>query len=373
MRFSVALNDFQKHLQKVMPAVPSKSTLPVLEHFLIRAESGAVTITATDLELTIVATLPADITEGGAALVPARKLTDIIKALAGAEGSVTFACSERFDITLKTGFGQYAMKGMSEDDFPEMPDFHGDSDAQFSAGDIMRIANKTVFAVSQDEYRPAMTGVIFQFRGTYVKAAATDSYRLSRVIVTSQTEAPSFPAELDVIVPARTVELLRKVDSDVRASVSKTHAQFTMDDTTIVTRLIDERFPPYDNVIPLDNDKTMKINTRELLAAIRRVSLFANVTSRQIRFAITPNSVTLRGEDDESGNRASEEVRCEFSQDSFEIGFNYKYVEEALQNMDTEDATAESVFLFSSPTRAALLKNKTDDDSLLMLIMPVRL
>lgn len=371
MRFSVSLNDFQKHLQKVMPAVPSKSTLPVLEHFFISADANAVTITATDLELTIIATMPADVLEGGRALVPARKLGDIVKALAGAEGSVAFSCSEKYDITLKTGFGQYAMKGMSEDDFPELPDFHGDSEAFFPAHDIMRIAEKTVFAVSADEYKPAMTGVLVQFRGSTVKAAATDSFRLSRVII-SAGEGKTFPDNLDIILPARMAELLRKVDSDVRASVSRTHAQFTMDDTTIITRLIDERFPPYENVIPVDNDKEMRVNTRELLAAIRRVSLFANASSRQIRLAVGQNAVTLRSEDDESGNRANEEVRCEFNYDSFEIGFNYKYVEEALQNMDGADG-AESVFLFSSPTRAALLKNTPDDDSLLMLIMPVRL
>ncbi|GAB1430458.1 DNA polymerase III subunit beta [Ignavibacteria bacterium] len=372
MQFSVALNDFQKHLQKVTPAVPSKSTLPVLEHFLIRAAGGAVTITATDLELTITATLLADVSAEGSALVPARKLTDIVKALAGAEGSVTFSRGEKYDITLKTGFGQYAMKGMSEDDFPELPDFRGDAETFFPAADIMRIADKTAFAVSTDEYKPAMTGVLLQFRGSQMKAAATDSYRLSRVII-SAAEGRTFPDQLDVIIPARMAELLRKVNSDARASISRTHAQFTMDDATIITRLIDERFPAYENVIPADNDKMMVVNNRDIMAAIKRVSLFTNANSRQIRFVITRDIVTVRGDDDESGNHASEEVRCEFNQDDMEIGFNYKFVEEALQNMDIADTAAESVFLFSSPTRAALLKNKEDDDSLLMLIMPVRL
>lgn len=375
MQFSVSLNDFQKHLQKVTPAVPSKSTLPVLEHFLIRAAGGAVTITATDLELTITATLLADVSAEGSALVPARKLTDIVKALAGAEGSVTFSRGEKYDITLKTGFGQYAMKGMSEDDFPELPDFRGDAEAFFHSADIMRIADKTAFAVSTDEYKPAMTGVLLQFSGSQVKAAATDSYRLSRVIINANEAAKDhvFPDQLDVILPARMTELLRKVNSDARVSISRTHAQFTMEDSTITTRLIDERFPAYENVIPTDNDKIMIVNNRELLAAIKRVSLFTNANSRQIRFVITRDIVTVRGDDDESGNHASEEVRCEFNQDDMEIGFNYKFVEEALQNMDIADTAAESVFLFSSPTRAALLKNKEDDDSLLMLIMPVRL
>ncbi len=372
MRFSIALNDFQKLLQKVMPAVPSKSTLPILEHFLLRVSDGEISITATDLELTIIAAMQVETESSGAALVPARKLTEIIKALAGAEGSVAFSCDENYDISLATSFGQYSMKGMSDAEYPHIPELHGEDEAFLTAANIMRIANKTSFAVSNDEYKPAMNGVFLHFNGTNVKAAATDGFRLSQVIIKSESGEQLYPEQLKVIIPARMAELLRKVDSDVKVTVSKTHAQFVMNDTTILTRLINETFPQYENVIPTDNDKMMIVNNRDLLAAIKRVSLFANTASRQIRFSIKPTLLTVSTEDIGNGNHASEDVRCEFNQEEFEIGFNYKYVEEALQNMDVSDTNTESVFLFSLASRASLLKNHLDDDALLMLVMPVR-
>lgn len=371
MRFSVTLSDLQKVIARVIPALPPKSTLPVLEHIHCTAAAGTLTLLATDQELTISSSISAFTDAEGEVLIPARRLNEIVKAL-GQEGTVEIAVSSTFDVTLTTNFGKYSMKGMSADEFPTMPQFPEGTKASFTQSNIARIADKTVFAVSKEEYRPAMTGVLLQFRGDHIKAAATDSFRLSRVIV--QAGDVPFPQDLDVIIPARTIELLRKADGDVTVSVTKTHAEFVMANTTIITRVIDERFPPYENVIPKDNEKELSVNVKDIIAAIKRVAIFTNSKSYQIKMSISSERLIITGDDDESGSNAQERIACDYIGQSFDIGFNYHYVLDGLQHLDTvSDNNNECLFTFSTPTRAVLLKPNRTDESLLMLIMPTRI
>ncbi len=369
MKFSVSLSEFQSVISRAIPAIPPKSTLPILEHFHCSVDSGVLTLIATDQELTISASTNILGGTDGSVLIPARKLNEIIKAL-GSEGSIDVSVNANY-LTLNTPFGKYSMNGMSADEFPNMPHFPEGVKVNFNQEDIQLIANKTSFAVSKDEYRPAMTGVLFQFRTTEVRAAATDSYRLSRVIIPNA--AGDFPADLDVIVPSRTIELLKKVDSNVIVSVTKTHAQFIFSNATIVTRVIDERFPPYENVIPNDNDKTVSVSPKDLLSAVKRVAIFTSDSSHQIRLRVEKKLMTISGADDDSGSKASETVICDYNGDAFEIGFNYIYIVEALQHLVTDDPQAEVTLSCSTPTRAVLIRPTGADTTLLMLVMPVRL
>ncbi|MBS1536691.1 MAG: DNA polymerase III subunit beta [Bacteroidetes bacterium] len=370
MKFSISLNEFQSVIARALPAIPPKSTLPILEHFHCTVSTGKLTLVATDQELTISASTDINGGDDGSILIPARKLNEIIKAL-GSEGSIDISVNANFSLSLNTPFGKYSMNGMSADEFPNMPHFPEGVTVNFKQDDIQLIANKTSFAVSKDEYRPAMTGVLFQFRTTEVRTAATDSYRLSRVII--KNDAGDFPADLDLIIPSRTIDLLKKVDSDVMVSVTKTHAQFIFSNATIVTRVIDERFPPYENVIPVDNDKNISINPKDMLSAVKRVSIFTSDTSHQVRLKVENNTLTISGADDDTGSKASETVICDYTGDTFEIGFNYVYIIEALQHLLTDDTQAEVTLSCSTPTRAALIKPTGNDATLLMLVMPVRL
>ncbi len=370
MKFSISLSEFQQIIARTMPAIPPKSTLPVLEHYLCTVAGGVLTLVATDQELTIFASTPVTNEVPGKVLIPARKLNDIVKAL-GSEGLLQISVTPQNLISLVTPFGKYAMNGLNYEDFPSIPVFPEKDIIQFTQEAMMLIANKTAFAVSTDEYRPAMTGVLFQFRGSEVRTVATDSYRLSRVNI--QNPSGDFPTDLDIIIPSRTIELLKKVDSSVGVSLTKTHAQFVFSNSTIITRVIDERFPPYENVIPTDNDKSVVVNPKELLSAIKRVAIFTSDTSKQIRFSAFNNSLTISGEDDDSGSNASESLSCDYTGTTFEIGFNYRYVVEALQHLLSDDNQAEVKFSFSSPTRASLITPARDENTLLMLVMPVRL
>lgn len=372
MHFTVALADLQKALQKVLPAIPTKSTIPVLEHVHTTLSDSDLTFTATDQEITIALTIPVIGEQDGAVLIPARQFHDLIKEL-GSAGTVTVQADDASGISIRTSKGSYQMKGLNADEFPLIPPFPEAQTAVLSKDDITRMAQKVVFAVSTEEYRPSMTGVFFQFNGTTATAVATDGFRLSRVNVTAPESSP-FPTNLEVIIPARAVDLLKKVDGSVTMDVSRTHARFTIDSLRITTRIIDEKYPPYQNVIPSDNDKTLIVNQREVLSAIKRVSLFANANTRHVRFKMSATEVSIHSEDEDSGSKGTETIPCEFSASDFEVGFNYRFLEEAIKNITTDDDPDLNVRMtFSTPIRAVLITPGIQGDALLMLVMPVKI
>ncbi len=373
MKFTVALPDLQKALQKVLPAIPAKSTIPVLEHIHASLSGSELTFTATDQEITISLRTPVAGDRDGALLIPARQFNDLVKELGNA-GTIEVNADEATQlVTVRTPTGSFEMKALDANEFPSIPPFPESQSASLRKEDMTRMANKTVFAVSTEEYRPSMTGVFFQFNGESVTAVATDGFRLSRVIVKAPEGAP-FPSGLEAIVPSRAVDLLRRLDSDVEMEVSRTHARFTIGSMTITTRIIDEKYPPYQNVIPSDNDKSLVVNQREVLSAIKRVSLFANTNTRHVRFSMEATSLAVHSEDEDSGGKGTETIPCEFSGSSFEVGFNYRFLEEAIKNITTDDDPDLHVRMtFSTPIRAVLITPGASDDSLLMLVMPVKI
>ena len=374
MQFTVALADLQKALQKVLPAIPAKSTIPVLEHIHTKLEGSELTFMATDQEISISLTIPVAGEDDGEVLIPARQFNDLIKEL-GSAGTISVETGDDQLITVRTPTGTYEMKGLDANEFPSIPPFPESQTAQLTQNDMSRMANKVVFAVSTEEYRPSMTGVFFQFNGETATAVATDGFRLSRVIVDAPEGSP-FPSDLEVIIPARAVDLLKKVDGDVTMDVSRTHARFTTGSLEITTRIIDEKYPPYQNVIPTDNDKSLIVNQREVLSAIKRVSLFANANTRHVRFKVDGGNLAVHSEDEDSGGQGTETIPCEFAggDDGFEIGFNYRFLEEAVKNITSDDDPDLNVKMtFSTPIRAVLITPGVEKESLLMLVMPVKI
>ncbi len=389
MKFTVALQDFQELLNKTLPAIPPKSTLPILEHLHFSLEQGVLRVIATDQDITIMTSLQVETEEEGAILVPGRRSSEIIRAL-GNKGALLFSSNpDTFEIKMTTSNGQYAMKGLNPDeylDIPELfnpgtPDYQQGLDAEtesailIKADDMSLLAGKTSFAVSKDEFRPAMTGVLFQFRSDRIYAAATDSYRLSRVIVENPDAV--YPAELDLIFPARAVDLLKKVDDDVTMSLIEshdkiTHTRFETGNSVIVTRIIDERFPPYENVIPQDDKFAAIVDKNELINSIRRVSIFANEISKQIRIKFVENQILITGRDEEIGTDGDEQIPCEYLGEPTEIGFNHKFLEEALGYVDPNQEGLIRLS-FSEPQKPVIVKAGESEEKLLMLIMPVRI
>ena len=275
MNFTVNLNEFQEAVNKTLPAIPPKSTLPVLEHLKFELNDNLLEIISTDQEITIKTQLNVENSTPGKILVPGRKLNDILKALGKTEKITFNSNTENFEIDLITDFGAYKMKGLNNDEYIELPElFESNVDISDSSvvdnallpkDDVIRLADKTAFAVSSDDFRPAMTGVLFQFRGQFINAVSTDSYRL--VKSTYNSEEINLPNELDIIIPSRTMDILKKADDEVHFSFIKnndkvTHIKFKVGSTIYISRIIDEKFPPYESVIPQSNNIFLKVNKK---------------------------------------------------------------------------------------------------------------
>ncbi len=393
MKFKVPMNEMQSLLQKVMPAIPPKATLPILEHLHFSAEHGKLRAIATDQDITIIVTINVETEHEGSVLVPGRRFEQIIK-LQDPSAILEFTVDvENLDIKLFTGTGKYIIKGLNVDEYLDIPElfkaekpdieklisgnFKAGAKAIFSKEEAKFLSSKTVFAVSEDEYRPAMTGVLFQFRNEYVKAVATDSYRL--VIAKSGESESQYPDNLDIILPKRTVELLKKIDERIEITTLETndritHIRFDVDNTIFISKIIDERFPPYETVIPLENKYYLQVSQKELIKAINRVSIQANTFSKHVKLSISKNQLVVSGRDEDMGTTGDETISCEFNGDTFETGFNFKFLLEAVQNIEIDEKSDDIItIMFSEPIKPVLIKSNPASDDLVMLLMPVRI
>lgn len=367
MKFSVSSNELNKGLSAVIGAVPSKATLPILETILFESEDGKLKLTATDLEISIIEYINADIEEDGAVAIPARRLLETLRQLPNIP--VFFDVDDRKNINFRTDKGTYKLVGDDADEFPEVPSLDEGTTIN-TAGDLMHKAiHKTLFAVSSDDLRPAMMGVYFQIGTEESKFVATDGHRL--VKYTSR----EIKAEKDVnfIVPDKALSLIQKtIEGDgCDLTVTEDHARFKSGGTIVITRLINEQYPNYDSVIPRDNDKFLTISKDQMLSTVKRVAIFSSTTTRQIRLQLGSDKLTIRAEDLDMSSEAKETIECEYSNEEMEIGFNAKYLGDVLSNIDDEEVT----FEFSSPNRAGIVKpsEENENEDILMLVMPVML
>ncbi|MCX7880226.1 MAG: DNA polymerase III subunit beta [Ignavibacteria bacterium] len=395
MQFSIDLKALNQALQKVIPALPRKSPIPALEHFYFHLDGDTLKIIASDQNVTIMSQVTVNPIEEGKVLVPGKKITDITKALEEG-GEISFTSDEEtYTISIKTTFGHYSMKGLDPEEYLELrelfqsekPDISKlvqplDEEAKINAAaismkDLSWAAERTYFSVSTDDFKPALTGVFFQFQKDKVNLVSTDGYRLTRATIFSDTQN-IFPSDLGVIIPARTVELLRKVDDDVLISFISdekkiTHTRFDIGNTVIITRVISENFPKYENVIPASNPHQIIVNKKEIIPALRRVALFASTFQKLVRCEISSNMITLTTEDRESGTQASETIPCEYNGTNFVVGFNYELLIEAINNIVTLDDSEQVYIYLSEASKPAILKPSQNEERLLMLLMPMRL
>jgi DNA polymerase III subunit beta len=393
MKFIISVTEFQKALQITMPAIPRKLTIPVLEHLLFDLGNNSLSVIATDQDVTIKTEVVVEVIETGSVLVPARKLSDILKSL-GTTGSVEFNVDEEnYEIKLKTISGNYSLKGLSPDEYVNTPELTGSSvpdmanvnvnsedlkdiAVQFKKEDLVKITSKTAFAVSEDEFRPAMTGILFEFKGNKMNAVTTDSFRLVRATIKVDTEI--FPTDLNIILPARLAGMIANLQADTIMSFLETnkkltHVRFDSGNNVLISRIIDEKFPPYETVIPFGTDHKANVNIKEFLQAIRRISIVTSKVTHQIKITMSENLMTLNGRDEESGDFGQEEIACNYSDIEMMLGFNHRFLDEALTHMQDLTSDGNIIFRFNEQNKPVLLNVSEEDDSILMLIMPVRL
>ncbi|OZC04211.1 DNA polymerase III subunit beta [Rubricoccus marinus] len=376
MKFTVPSQDLQRALSTVSGAVPSKATLPILECVLFErdAENEALRIAATDLEISIVQSIPVQFETNGTdakqrIAVPAKRLLDTIRALPSGL-PVTVTTDSEYTVELTTDQGRYKMVGYDGGDYPALPSLENAQAIKAPVAVLKRAIDKTGFAVSRDALRPAMMGVLFQVRPENTRAVATDGHRLVRLTLDAITaEEP-----IEFIAPEKALSLVGKAAGDMgdcTIRVGGGYVEFSLGDTTVIGRMIDEQYPNYEAVIPVENEKRLTVQREALLAAVKRVALYSSSMTHQVRLALRKDGIEISAEDIERASEAKERVLCEYDAEDMEIGFNATYLTEVLQNLDADDA----VFEFSSPNRAGVVSpsDPNEGEDVLMLIMPVML
>jgi len=370
MRFIVSTSVLLKQLQSVNGASSSSTVLPILENFLFEIKDNTLTISATDLQTSMVTFMQVESKEEGRIAIPAKILLDTLKTLP--DQPIAFTVDQETSaIEISAGDGKYKLSGENAADFPKIPVVENAASVTISAAVLAESINKTIFAVSNDELRPAMTGVYCHLTPQSTTFVGTDAHKLvryRRMDVRSEVEA-------SLILPKKALSLLKTSlpSDDVAVSIeyNTTSAFFKFGNIHLICRLIDERYPDYEAVIPSSNPNKLSIDRVLFLNSLRRVVIYANKTTHQVRLKIVGSELHISSEDLDFSNEAHERLGCQFEGEDMEIGFNAKFLIEMLNNLDCEEVQLE----MSSSNRAGLLTPLVSDDNedVLMLVMPVML
>jgi DNA polymerase-3 subunit beta len=303
--------------------------------------------------------------------IPAKLLLDTLKTFS--DIPVIFSINpETLLVEISAGEGKYKLSGHSSDEFPQAPALDGTSTLTLTAGILVEAINKTIFATGSDELRPVMSGVYCELSPEHITFVATDAHKLVRY---RRKDAKSKNVTA-FILPKKPMNQLKGIlatkDFDVNIEYSQTNALFTFENYKLVCRLIDGKYPNYEAVIPTNNPNVLTVDRSQLLNSIKRVALFANQSTHQIRFKISGKELVLSAEDTDFSNEAKERLTCNYEGDDIEIGFNSKFMLEMLNNIETDEVMLE----MSAPNRAGILlpvNNDNKSEDILMLVMPVML
>ncbi len=370
MKFVVSSSELLKQLSTISGVIASNPLVPILENFLLQLESTTLTITASDMQTVMITEANVESSDSGSVAVPAKLLMDTLRSLP--EQPVTVNINkETFGTEIITSNGRFKLAGENPMDFPRPPQVNRNFSIELDSHILGAAISNTIFATSTDELRPAMTGVFVELSENYTTFVATDGHRLIRYRREDVTSANP----TTMILPRKALTLLKSsLPSEilpVKTEFSNSNAFFSFGHIKMICRLIDERFPDYENVIPKNNPNKMTIERAKFLSSLKRIAIYSNKTTHQIRLKISADELTISAEDLDYSNEATEKLGCEFVGEDMEIGFNAKFLAEMLSNMNTDVLT----FEMSQPNRAGLLipKEQQENEDMLMLVMPVML
>ena len=370
MKFVVSSTTLLKHLNSISGALQTSTPLPILENFLFELSKGQLRVSASDLETTMTVTLPVESKDEGKVAIPAKILLETLKTFS--EQPLSFKINDsNFQVEISSDAGKFKLTGLNGDEFPKIPVIEKPNSIEMSSESLLDAINKTLFATGNDELRPVMTGVYCQFGKEGAIFVATDAHRLVRYR-RNDTKASK---ETSFILPKKPLQLLKSnlpgVNASVKIDFNDANAFFGFENFNLICRLIDGRYPNYEAVIPLDNPNKLTIDRQSFLNAIRRVSIFSNKTTHQVKLKIAGSQIDISAEDMDFGNDANERLTCSYDGKDIEIAFNARFIMDMLSNLTTENVMLE----MSLPNRAGLLtppkKETSGDQELLMLVMPV--
>ncbi|MFD2914488.1 DNA polymerase III subunit beta [Psychroserpens luteus] len=370
MKFIVSSTYLLKQLQVLGGVINSSNTLPILDNFLFELKDSKLTVSSSDLETTMSSTLDVESDVDGSIALPARLLLDTLKTFP--EQPLTFVVEENNTVEISSNHGKYALAYADGNEFPKSVELDNPSTTTIS-GDILATAiSKTIFAAGNDDLRPVMSGVFFQFSTEGLTFVATDAHKL--VKYTREDVKADQVAEF--IMPKKPLNLLKGIlaasDDAVTIEYNDSNAKFTFENTILVCRLIDGKYPNYEAVIPKENPNKLTIDRTQFLNSVRRVSIFSNKTTHQIRLKIAGAELNISAEDIDYSNKAEERLTCDYQGDDMQIGFNSRFLTEMLNNLNADNVQLE----MSLPNRAGILTpvdGLDEGEHVTMLVMPVML
>ena len=367
MKFAIPCDQFVTSLGVAVRGVSTRSAIQTLSGVLVRAEGGRVELEATDMELGIRVSAPAQAEREGEAVVPGRLLLDVVRSLPKDELTLEYRAAEQ-DVEVVSGTAKFHLRTLPREDFPKLPEAGGQT-MRVPSRAFVETINRVARSASRDETRPHLTGVLVSASGQELRMVATDSYRLS-VKETSLDQA--LDGELEANVPARTLQELGRIagtdDSDAEIEISALENQvvFTVGDTVLSSRLVEGRFPNYRQLLPDTFEHELRLSTAELLEVVRRISLLAQKNA-PLRLSFTEGTLEVSAQTPDVGE-ASESLPVPFKGEPLEIGFNPEFLRDGLESAESD----ELVLKLISPLRPGLVQSG-DDGGFTYLVMPIRL
>ncbi len=373
MKFIISSSLLQKQLQTVSGVMGSGSALPILENVLFEIEDKTLTLTASDLETSMSSRITVDMADGDIRVaIPGKIIMDTLKTLP--DIPVSFTINENnHNVEISAGEGRYNTQGYPGDEFPKTPEIESEATISISTGALSKSIRKAIIATSNDNLRPMMNGIFCEIENEKATFVATDAHKLVKY-TRNDVKADK---DTSFILPKKPLNHLKNIlpqDSEkiVVIRYNQTNASFIFENYTLVCRLIDGKYPNYQVAIPTNNPNVLVIDKMSFIQAIQRVSLYANQSTFQIRLKISGQELFLSAEDMDYAKEAKERLECQYDGDDLEIGFNSKFLQEILSNVDTDDIH----FEMSEPSKAGIILPVGSDDKneeILLLVMPVML
>ena len=370
MKFIVNSTSLLREIQKLNSVISTNNTLPILDNFLFEVNSSVMTIVASDLEVTMMSNISVESNSEGRITIPARILTDTLKTFS--KEPLTFIIDlESYLIEIVSELGNYKLSGQNADEFPKIPKLSSSSSVVFNSEIFVNAIGKTLFASGNDDLRPVMSGVFCELTSEHTTFVATDAHKLVKHIRYDLKSEKS----TSFILPKKPLQILKNnldVDSDLKLEFNDTNVLFSFDNITVICRLIDGKYPNYEAVIPKENPNNLVIDRALFLNSVRRISIFSNKTTHQIRLKMAGTSLNISAEDFDYNNKAEERLDCEYSGEDIQIGFNSRFLIEMLNNLNSDKIQ----LAMSLPNRAGLItpiSNNRDNEEITMLVMPVML
>ncbi|MEO7635048.1 MAG: DNA polymerase III subunit beta [Sphingomicrobium sp.] len=366
MKATIERATLLKSLGHVQSVVERRNTIPILSNVLIEGrEDGSIRLMATDLDLQVDESVPANVTQAGATTVSAHTLFDIIRKLP--EGSQVELNAAEGKMQVNAGRSRFNLSTLPRDDFPVIAEGELPTRFELPAATLRQIIEKTRFAISSEETRYYLMGIFFHLVDDQLRAAATDGHRLARITVPKPDGSDGMP---DIIVPRKCVQelyrLLEEVEGTVEVSLSPTKVRFGLGNAVLTSKLIDGTFPDYNRVIPTGNDKLLKLDPKSFAAGVDRVSTIASEKTRAVKMSVDRDKITLSVTSPENGV-ATEEIPADYGSDNIEIGFNARYLLDILGEID-----GDVVEVHLADAAAPTLLRENDKANALYVLMPMR-